>query len=170
MTDEKLIIENDEDREEAPESEKNSMRVLAFSLGGENYCAEIRQVSSVVRVESMTHIPNAPDFVIGVTNHRGQILPVIDIRGFFGLPQKKRTRKSRVIISEVTGSAIGIIADEVKQAMEIDSAAVQPPLATVSGKLAAYTKGQIQTPDSIITILDLEKVLRSEDVENLKRR
>ena len=169
MSDEKIIIETDEAQDESSDLKKNSMRVLAFSLGGENYCAEIHQIRSVVRVESITRIPNAPDFVIGVTNLRGQILPVIDIRSFFGLAQKKRTEKSRVIVSDVTGSSIGILVDDVKQAMEIDEAAIQPPLATVSEKLATYTKGQFQMQDAIIIILDLEKVLRSEDIDNLKR-
>ncbi len=169
MAEDKIIIEADEFQDESSESKNNSIRVLAFSLGGENYCAGIHQIRSVVRVESITRIPNAPEFVIGVTNLRGQILPVIDIRSFFGLAQKKRTEKSRVIVSDVTGSAIGILVDEVKQAMEIDEAAIQPPLATVSEKLAAYTKGQVQVLEAIIIILDLEKILRSEEIERLRK-
>ena len=169
MPEEKIIIETDEFQDEYSDSKKNSIRVLAFGLGGENYCAEIHQIRSVVRVESITRIPNAPDFVVGVTNLRGQILPVIDIRSFFGLAQKKRTEKSRVIVSDVTGSAIGIMVDEVRQAMEIDETLIQPPLATVSEKLAAYTKGQVEVQDAIIIILDFEKVLRSEEIERIRK-
>ena len=169
MPEEKIIIETDDFQDESSDSKKNSIRVLAFSLGGENYCAEIHQIRSVVRVESITRIPNAPDFVVGVTNLRGQILPVIDIRSFFGLAQKKRTEKSRVIVSDVTGSAIGIMVDEVRQAMEIDETLIQPPLATVSEKLAAYTKGQVEVQDAIIIILDFEKVLRSEEIERIRK-
>jgi len=169
MPEEKIIIETDDFQDESSDSKNNSIRVLAFSLGGENYCAEIHQIRSVVRVESITRIPNAPDFVVGVTNLRGQILPVIDIRSFFGLAQKKRTEKSRVIVSDVTGSAIGIMVDEVRQAMEIDETLIQPPLATVSEKLAAYTKGQVEVQDAIIIILDFEKVLRSEEIERIRK-
>jgi purine-binding chemotaxis protein CheW len=169
MPDEKIIIETDEWLDEERAAKAGAIRVLAFSLGGENYCAEIHQIRSVVRIESITRIPGAPDFVIGVTNLRGQILPVIDIRSFFGLAQRKRTEKNRVIVSDVTGSAIGIMADEVKQAMEIEEAAIQPPLATVSEKLAAYTKGQVQVGSDILIMLDLDKALRSEEIERLRK-
>lgn len=168
MTDEKIIIEADENQDEDSGAKKTS-RVLVFSLGGENYCAGITQIKSVAKISMITRVPNTPDFVVGVMNLRGQILSLLDIRRFFGLPDKKINESSRVIVTDVTGSPVGILADAVKQAIDVDEALIQPPLATVSERLTAYTKGQVQMEKDILVILDLEKVLRAEEITVLKK-
>lgn len=169
MAEEKIFIDVDNGAGESDSGKKNTVRVLVFGLGGENYCADIKSIKSVVRVESVTRVPNMPEFVIGIMNLRGEIISVLDIRSIFALPQKKRTGSSRVIVTEAWGSQVGIIADDVKQAIDIEEDAIQPPLATISGKLASYTRGQVQAKDSIIIMLDLDRVMRSEEIERIKK-
>jgi len=169
MAEDKIFIDADSEEIIPGENNKKTVRVLVFGLGGESYCADINTVRSVVRIDSVTRIPNMPEFIIGVMNLRGEIISVLDIRSIFGLPQKKRTSSGRVIVTEAWGSQVGIIADDVRQAIDVEENAIQPPLATISGKLASYTKGQIQTKDEIITMLDLGRVLGSEEIMRIKK-
>ncbi|MCX5679989.1 MAG: chemotaxis protein CheW [Candidatus Omnitrophica bacterium] len=169
MQEEKIFIDADDGDEKSGNKEKKTIRVLVFGLGGESYCADIRNIKSVVRIDSVTRVPNMPEFVIGVMNLRGEIISVLDIRSLFGLPQKKRTPRGRVIVTEAWGSQVGIIADDVRQAIDVGESSIQPPLATISGKLASYTKGEIQTKDEIIIMLDLDRVLRSEEIGRIKK-
>ena len=169
MLEEKIFIDADNGDEESVNEEKKTVRVLVFGLGGESYCVDIRNIKSVVRIDSVTRVPNMPEFIVGVMNLRGEIISVIDIRNLFGLPQKKRTARGRVIVTEAWGSQVGIIADDVKQAIDIEESSIQPPLATISEKLASYTIGQIQMKDEIIIMLDLDRVLRSEEIERIKK-
>jgi len=148
---------------------KDSIRMLAFSLGPENYCVDIRQVRSVEKIERITNVPNAPDYAIGVINLRGEVITVLDIRYFLDLQEHERTRQARIIVTDVTASPIGIIVDRIIGALDIDEEAIEPPLATLDDKLKEYTRGQIQSGGSILIALDLEKILDCEDIVRLKK-
>lgn len=167
MSDENdIIMETDEAEEELVA--KKIIRVLAFTLGGEHYCVDIRQAKTVVKVEALTRVPNTPEFIVGVTNLRGEIVPLVDIRYFFGLEHPASDKTARVIITDVTGSLIGVMADSIAETVDIDEESIQPPLATLNEKLAQYTKGQVQLGNNILILLDMEKVLKCEDIERLK--
>lgn len=167
MSEEDDIIMETDETEEAP-VKKKTLRVLAFTLGGEHYCVDIKQAKSVVRVEALTRVANTPEFIVGVTNLRGEIIPLIDIRYFFGLEHPESDKSARVIVTDVTGSPVGITVDSVADTVDIDEEAIEPPLATLKGKLADYTKGQVQLGNDILILLDLEKILKCDDIERLK--
>ena len=165
----KIIIEVDENELLEQENKKETVRVLSFSLGGEGYCIKIAQAKEVIKSPPVTKVPNTPQFVVGVINLRGEIISVVDIRYFFGLEQKEKTKDIRVIISDAAGSPVGIIIDKIKDTINIEKESIQPPLSTIKGKLAEYTEGQVQLKKEILTLLDLEKVLRCEEMENLRK-
>ncbi|HPM43481.1 MAG TPA: chemotaxis protein CheW, partial [Candidatus Omnitrophota bacterium] len=145
------------------------IRVLKFVLGGENYCVLITQVKEVIRVPDMTRIPMAPSFVKGVMNLRGEIVSVLDIREFFGLDESKKALDSRVVITDASGYTVGILVDAVRGTEDIEESAVQAPLATLKKELMAFTKGQLQWGDDIFTLLDLEQVLKFDEIERLRK-
>jgi purine-binding chemotaxis protein CheW len=94
-----------------PHSARNTIDVVNFSLGGENYCIETRCVREVRRFGDVTPLPGVPDFLVGVTNLRGEILPLIDLRCFLELPSKGPAVPSHVIICGDARAEFGIIAD-----------------------------------------------------------
>ncbi|MBL7158761.1 MAG: purine-binding chemotaxis protein CheW [Candidatus Omnitrophica bacterium] len=166
----KIIIElDDQELEEVKKKKEKTIRVLVFSLGGENYCVGIADTKEVIRPPDITRVPMAPEFVVGIINLRGEIISILDIRHFFGLSVKEKTKDMRVIISDVTGSAIGIMADEVKDTIEIEESVIQPPISTLKGRLAEYTKGQTRVGKDILILLDLGKILKCEEIENLRK-
>jgi len=117
----------------------------------------------------MTRIPMAPSFVKGVMNLRGEIVSVLDIREFFGLDESKKALDSRVVITDASGYTVGILVDAVRGTEDIEESAVQAPLATLKKELMAFTKGQLQWGDDIFTLLDLEQVLKFDEIERLRK-
>lgn len=165
----RVIIEVDDDEFDAQREAKKTVRVLSFSLGTEHYCINITDAKEVFKPISITRIPNAPAFVIGVTNLHGVPMPLVDIRYFLGLGQKEGLAGTKVIVTDVGRNIVGVIVDDVDEALDIEEASIQPPLATIKGKLADFTKGQVQLGSEIVVLLELKKILNCEEIENLKK-
>jgi len=166
---EKIYIDaNDEDYVEEKETQP-TVRVLAFSLGDENYCVDVHQAKEVIRLPEMTRVPNVPSFVVGVTNFRGQILSILDLHHFFGVEPRGKTRDVRVMVTDVAGELIGLIVDQVNDTLEIEETRIQEPLATLQGNVAGYTRGQISLGNEILIFLDLEKILQSDEIMVLRK-
>jgi len=171
MDDQNKIYIDDSEDDELPEdlTPKKVLRVLVFSLGKENYCIDVRQAKEVMRMPETTRVPNVPAFVLGAANLRGEIISILDMHYFFGLEPQGKPQDVRVIVTDLTGEAVGLRVDQIKDTLKIDESAVQAPLATLRGKLAAYTRGQVAQGEDILILLDLEEVLRSEEIQNLRK-
>lgn len=160
----KIIIESREEECSGDEGAKETTRVLPFSLGGENYCIGIKEAMEIVKLPAITKVPNTPNFILGVINLHGKIITLIDIRYFFGLEGPKRIKDERVIVTDLAGDLAAILVDKVKGTIDINVELIQPPLATIKGELAEYTKGEIQIDNEILILLDLAKILNCEEI------
>jgi purine-binding chemotaxis protein CheW len=171
MTDdpEKIYIEPEDDELPEERSPRKILRVLVFSLGRENYCVDVRQAQEVMKMPETTRVPNVPDFVLGVANLRGEIISILDIHYFFGLEPQGKSHEVRVIVTDLTGEPVGLRVDRVKGTIEVDEDEIQAPLATLKGRLAAYTKGQVTRGEDILIFLDLEKILRCDEMQRLRK-
>jgi purine-binding chemotaxis protein CheW len=163
----RIIIEADGSDEE--QSVRKTARVLVFSLAGETYGIDIKQAKSVVKLDMITRVPNAPEFIAGVMNLRGDVISLIDIRYFFGLGQRERSEGARAIVVDSAFGAVGIVVDGIRFTFDVAEDSIQPPLATLNSKLAGYTKGEAQLDGGILILLDLEKILLSEEIERLRK-
>jgi len=163
----KIIIEVEE--AQLPIQKKNTVRVLAFSLGLEYYCIAIHQAKEVLALPEITRIPNCAQFVTGVINLRGEIIALIDLRYFLGLGEREKNKEARVVITDTIGSLTAVLVDSVEGTVDIEERLIQPPLATLPEKVAVHTKGHVQFGNKILIFLDLEKVLRCEEIERLRR-
>jgi purine-binding chemotaxis protein CheW len=170
MADQDKIYINAEDDELLDEaSRKKLLRVLVFSLGKENYCVDVLQAKEVMKMPEITRVPNVPAFVLGAANLRGQIISILDLHYFFGLEPQGKSQDVRVIVTDLTGEAIGLRVDQVKDTVEIDEEAIQTPLATLKGRLAEYTRGQVAHGEDILIYLDMEKVLQCDEMQHLRK-
>ena len=161
----KIMIES----EDKPFEEKvatDTLRVLAFSLNEENYCIEITEAKKVFTPGIVTRVPNAAPFVKGVTNLHGAIIPLIDIRPFLGLVGGEVTQTSKTIVTEMKDGLVGIVVDKIFEAREIEKDSIQPPLATLQGKMLELTLGQVQSESGIMALLDLNKILGLEEFKH----
>ncbi len=167
---EKIIIESDEIDFDAQIESKPTIRVLSFFLGIEHYCIDIASAKEVFKPTSITKTPNTPPFVVGVTNLHGEIIPILDIKHFLGLEQKEGLGGAKIIATDVGRNLIGIMVDDIGEALEIFEESIQPPIATIKGVLAKFTKGQIEIGADILILLDLGSVLECEEIRDLKKR
>ena len=164
-----IIIEVDDSEFDEQKEAKPVVRVLSFRLGTEHYCIDITDAKEVFKLGSVTRVPNVPGFVTGVTNLHGEVVPLVDIRYFLGLEQKEGLSGTKAITTDIKGTTIGVIVDDVDEARDIEKEAVQPPLATIKGRLTDVTKGQVEIGKEILILIDLKKILNCEEIENLKK-
>jgi Chemotaxis signal transduction protein len=147
---EKIIIDADDSEFDSQKEAKPTIRVLSFRLGTEHYCINITDAREVFKPVSITRIPNTPAFIVGVTNLHGRAIPLIDIRYFLGLGQKEGLAGTKVIVTDAGHNVVGVMVDDVDETLDIEEALIQPPLATIKGKLAEFTKGQMQLGTEIL--------------------
>ena len=147
-------------RETVPaETADASIEVIQFLLAHERYAIASEYVREVCPLEDLTPLPCTPAFVLGIVNLRGEILPVIDLKKFFDLPEKGLTNLNKVIVLESADMAFGIVADAISGVRRIPRAGIQPSLPTLNGIRADYLLG---VAAEHVIILDAERVLSDE--------
>jgi len=164
---EKILIDPDDLGYESQEH-KESLRVLVFSLAKEHYGMDVASAKEVFSLGSVTRVPNAPSFIKGVTNLHGQIIPLVDISFFLGIINIDMGAALKVIVMEHQSSLIGILVDKIEEATQILKEAIQPPLATLKGRLLDFTIGQTEFRNGILVYLDLKKILNCDEMKKLK--
>ena len=129
---------------------------LEFRLGGERYALGSAWVREVYPLKELTELPCTPAFVLGILNIRGQILSVLDLERFFGLPESRTERAGKVIIIHGEGLEVGVHADAIVGVSSIAMREIQPPLPTLSANCADYLMG---VTNEQIAVLDVGKIL-----------
>lgn len=150
------------------QSASREERIVVFKLADESYGVDIATVQQIIRMQHITKVPRAPEFVEGVINLRGKVIPVVDLRRRFGLPIAERNSGNRMIVVELGDQTVGIVVDGVSERkIPVDSIEAPPPvLATVDSE---YLRGIAKVDDDLIILLSLDKVLSAESVQSLGR-
>jgi purine-binding chemotaxis protein CheW len=143
---------------EAP-SPGPELQLVTFALGAEEFGVPIAQVREVIRVSAITRVPQARSHVRGVTNLRGRILAVVEIRTRMGLPLAEISPNSRIVVVGVHDRVLGILVDRVSQVVKLPAAAVSPPPEEVLSFGTEYITGLARWNSRLIILLDLDKVL-----------
>lgn len=141
---------------------QSMLEVLEFRLANERYAVESRFVREAQPLEDLTPLPCTPAFVLGIVNVRGRIVPVLDIKKFFDLPEEGLTDLHRVIVVQGGGLELGLLADVVIGIASIAVEELQPSLPTLSGIRGDYLKGV--TPERLV-VLDLARILADPKIE-----
>ena len=132
---------------------------VAFSLAGEVFALPVAPIREVVRVSSITRVPHAPKPIRGVTNRRGRVIPVIDLRMRIELPAAELGRASRVIVVSSRGRLLGLLVDAVHQVVHIDLEKVQSPPDDVMTVQSDYLSGVYHLDDQLILLLNVDRAL-----------
>jgi purine-binding chemotaxis protein CheW len=144
----------------APSTEA-SLELLEFRLAQERYAIETRFVQEVYPLRELTPLPCTPPFIRGVVNVRGRIVPVLDLKKFFALPDQGLTDLHRVILLRGHGLEIGLLADIALGVRTVLQGALQPSLPTLTGIRADYLKGVIDGP---LIVLDADRLLADPNI------
>jgi purine-binding chemotaxis protein CheW len=138
-------------------------QLVAFRLHNEEFGVEITDVREIVKVGHITRLPHVADYIEGVTNLRGEVIPVISLRKRFGLEAQENTQDSRIIMLEVNGSMVGFIVDSVTETLRLSEDAIEPPPSNIAGLKAHYLAGVGKLQDRLLILLEVDKILTSEE-------
>lgn len=138
-----------------------TLHLVTFSVDGEEYGIDISSVQEIIRVSQITAVPNAPDFVRGVINLRGRVIPVLNLRKRLELPDGVLTKNSRIMVVECGAKVLGLLVDGVSHVIRIPTASVDTPPGEVDGT-KAFVKGIGKIDSRLIMIMELDKVLAKE--------
>ena len=142
-------------------------QVVVFGLGSEDFGVSISSVESIIKMQAITKMPHAPVFVEGVTNLRGKVLPVMDLRKRFGLPPQEVDKNSRIIIINVNGLEVGMIVDGVSEVLTIPEQNVEPAPAIATTVDSGFITGIAKIDQRLVILLDLGRVLSTTEQESL---
>lgn len=134
-------------------------KYVLFKLDNEDYGLNIDNVLSIGKFQSCTRVPNAPEYVVGVINLRGEVIPILDLRKKLNLEPKPSDQNSRIIITSSNDIVVGLIVDSSSEVLEINDENIDKPSATGEKKFNEYIKGIGKDDKRLIIILDLEKLL-----------
>ncbi len=140
-------------------------KYLTFVLGDEVYGIEILSVREIIGLIDITSVPQTPDYMKGVINLRGKVIPVIDLRLKFSMQEEEHTQETCVIVVEVSGTSIGIIVDSVSEVSDISSEEIESAPSFEQGIDTDFIMGLGKVKDKIIIMLDIETVLSPEELE-----
>lgn len=155
------------------EKKDGTERLLTLTLGDEFFAMDIYTVREILDMTDITRIPQTPDYMAGVVNVRGTAVPVIDLRLKFGMEKGERTLNTRIVIVEIrhgeTVSAIGAIADSVREVLELESAKIDPPPRMGAAVSTDFLKGIGKHNGRFILTLDMDKVFSSEEIIDIAK-
>ena len=157
------------------QGDSNGNKFLSFCLGHEEYGIEILRVREIIGLLDITPLPQTPDYVKGVVNLRGKIIPVIELRAKFGMSSVEYTEETCIIVVEVTDPdgverfQTGVVVDTVSEVTDIDKAQIEPPPRFGCQLNTDFILGMGKVKEKVIILLDIDKVLTQEDFAGLSQ-
>lgn len=145
------------------EATSTEQQLVSFDLATESYGVDIGAVREIIRLQEITNVPRTPEFVEGVINLRGKVIPVVDLRKRFGLPVGDQSAENRIVVVDIGGQDIGVIVDAVNEVLRIFSDSVEPPSSVITTADSDYLMGIAKVDDKLLILLDLESVLSAEE-------
>jgi len=144
------------------------LQLAVFTVGMEEYAIDIMQIMEIIRPQKVTRIPNAPKVVEGVINLRGRVVPIVDLRKKFGAdPDKADPKKVRIVILRITDKVLGAVVDEVAEVIYLKHDQIESTPDAVKGLDSEYLKGVGKVGDRLIVVLDVDRLLSTEEIRQL---
>ena len=153
-----------------PEEKRKEYQLVVFKIGDEEFGVDIAQVREIVRLLEITYMPKAPSFIEGVVNLRGQIVAIIDLAKRLGIPSRPRGDTTRVIVIEIGENTVGMIVDSVSEVLRLSSENMEEVPTLIETEVPEhYIRGVGKLKDRLLVLLDLNRVLTSEEVARVER-
>ncbi len=152
----------------ASETEALAGKYLTFRLGGEEYGLEILKVQEIIGIMDVTNVPRTPDFVRGVINLRGQVIPVVELRVKFGLPTEEDTERTCIIVVQVGDETdrvtMGILVDEVSEVLDVTGDQIEPAPSFGASVDTDFILGMGKVGETVVALLDADRVLSDGEI------
>lgn len=155
------------EKENKTQSGDEEHQLVVFHLDDEAFGVDIAQVKEIIKMAEITQMPNAPEFVEGIINLRGQITTIMDLRKRLGMKVAETGENTRIIIVEASGSTLGLIVDSVSEVLRMSGKDIDPPSAASTH--AEYVQGVGKLDDRLLILLDLNRILSREEIVQIER-
>jgi len=137
----------------------NQKQYVIFQIENDEYGADINKVTIIERMLNITRVPKTPPYIKGVINLRGDIIPVMDLRTRFFLPEREADDNTRIIIIDISGISYGIIVDSVVEVLQFEESSIESVSGFTSNVSLDYISGVAKSGERLITLLNLEKLV-----------
>jgi len=156
-------------RKNASQASHEMIQLVSFELGGEEYGVDVLAVREIIRMPAITKMPNIPDYVDGIINLRGTVVPIISLRKRFGLCKSELDHNSRILVMEVGEGMTGFVVDSVSEVIRIQSSEIQPPPSLVlSGGISQeFITGVFNHADRLLIIMDVDRMFSENEQDFL---
>ena len=142
-------------------------KFLTFSVGREAYGIEIKFVTEIIGIQDITEVPELPNYVRGIINLRGKIIPVIDVRLRFKKEPKEYNDRTCIVVIDIKETSVGLIVDNVAEVINIDDSNIVPPPDIKTGFHNRYVRGIGKVGNEVKLLLDCDKLLNDDELEGL---
>lgn len=144
---------------------------LTFKMGDESFATPVSKVKEILELSSITKVPNAPDYMRGIVNLRGQVLPVVDTRIKFGLNATEDNPKTRIIVMEISSHNktvnLGALVDTARDVVEISEEQIMPPPSMDDFKKAEFIEGVVEMDGEFVMLIRVDRVFSKEEVQDI---
>lgn len=134
-------------------------QVVSFRLGEEEYGVNIMTVQEIILLGCITQVPEVPEHVLGVINLRGNVIPILNLRRRFGMPEQEPEDATRIVVMNLNGRTVGVVVDAVSEVLRLTDDDVSPTPQSLSGAGKDYITGLAQSGERLLILLDMARLL-----------
>ncbi len=138
-------------------------QIVSFRLAKEEYGVDIMRVQEIILMGKVTRMPEVPDFIRGLINLRGHVIPIVDLRMRFGLQAGANSEETRIVVVNVGNRTIGIVVDAVNEVLRIQADQIEPPPSSIGGIDQEYIRGLVKLESKLLILLDIENILNQDE-------
>ena len=139
------------------------VQLVTFSVGGEEFGLDVFSVHEILSYQQPTAMPRAPEFVEGVLDVRGTLVPIVDLRRRFETPGVAYDEDTRIVLVDFNDERLGLVVDSVTEVLRAPETAVSPPPAYIRGLAAEFVRGIVRVGERLVVLIDLDRILSSEE-------
>lgn len=143
-------------------TDQGIFHAISFRVGAEEYGLSLDEVQEIITLPRITRVPRAPDYVCGVINLHGNVVPVLDMARRFGIGSTRVGDAARIVVVDGDDEVVGLLAESVGRVVKLHEDAIQPPPGLLAGIAAEYLRGVVRTDDRFLIFLNLAASLRAE--------
>ena len=139
------------------------VQLVTFRVGGEEFGLDVFSVHEILSYQQPTPMPRAPEFVEGVLDVRGTLVPIVDLRRRFETPGVVYDQDTRIVLVDFNDERLGLVVDSVTEVLRAPETAVSPPPAYIRGLAAEFVRGIVRVGERLVVLIDLDRILSSEE-------